>query len=42
MYQKILEEALQELKQGELRDLLPEHMITSYVADCQIETDLEF
>lgn len=41
MYQKILDEALQELKQGELRDLLPEHMITSYVADCQIETDLE-
>ncbi len=43
MYQKILDEALFELKQHEFKDLYtklqPE--IMSYVKDCQIETDLE-
>ncbi|MCX6267765.1 MAG: transcription-repair coupling factor [Bacteroidetes bacterium] len=41
MYQKILDEALLELKETEFKDLFPTDTPKSYVRDCVIETDLE-
>lgn len=41
MYQKILDEALQELKEQEFREVFPDEMPKEFVRDCQIETDLE-
>lgn len=41
MYQKILDEALDELKQTDFRDLYEQTEQTEFVKDCQIETDLE-
>lgn len=43
MYQKILDEALQELKENEFADLYKEELAEKrkYVSDCQIDTDLE-
>jgi len=41
MYQKILDEALVELKETEFKDLFPMEVQASYVKDCVIETDLE-
>ena len=42
-YQKILNEAIQELKQGEFKELYKEELNDGYtfVKDCQIETDME-
>ncbi|MEZ4721503.1 MAG: TRCF domain-containing protein, partial [Flavobacteriales bacterium] len=40
-YQKILEEAIQELKENEFKDLFAEEKDKQYVSDCQLETDLE-
>ncbi len=41
MYQKILDEALVELKETEFKDLYPTDEPKTYVRDCVIETDLE-
>ena len=41
MYQKILDEALQELRQTEFRDLYAMEEQKIFVRECQIETDLE-
>ena len=41
MYQKILDEALQELKEDEFRDVFQTEAPRTYVRDCVIETDLE-
>lgn len=41
MYQKILDEALLELKQTEFKELFREETPKEYVRDCVIETDLE-
>jgi transcription-repair coupling factor (superfamily II helicase) len=43
MYQKILDEALQELKENEFADLYKEEIAEKrkFVADCQIDTDME-
>ncbi len=41
MYQKILDEALLELKETEFKDLFHADQPVSYVRDCVIETDLE-
>ncbi len=43
MYQKILDEALQELKEHEFADLYKEELAENrkFVSDCQIDTDLE-
>ena len=41
MYQKILDEALLELKETDFKELFPEQEQTTYVRDCVIETDLE-
>ncbi|MBK7886180.1 MAG: transcription-repair coupling factor [Bacteroidetes bacterium] len=42
MYHKILDEAIQELKETDFKGLFPEdESITNYVRDCQIDTDLE-
>jgi len=41
MYQKILDEALLELKETDFSDLFPEQEHKEYVKDCVIETDLE-
>jgi transcription-repair coupling factor (superfamily II helicase) len=41
MYHKILDEAIQELKETEFKDLFPEDEEREYVRDCQIDTDLE-
>ncbi|MBX5439251.1 MAG: transcription-repair coupling factor [Thermoflavifilum sp.] len=43
MYQKILDEAVRELKQQEFRDLFKDQMErdADYVSDCTIDTDLE-
>ncbi len=42
MYQKILDEAMEELREKEFRALYAEGKEkTTYVSDCQIETDLE-
>ncbi|MBL7922654.1 MAG: transcription-repair coupling factor [Bacteroidia bacterium] len=41
MYHKILDEAIQELKESDFKDLFPAEEQTTYVRDCQIDTDLE-
>lgn len=41
MYQKILDEALLELRENEFRDVFPDERPREYVKDCVIETDLE-
>jgi len=41
MYQKILDEAIQELKEQEFRDGFPEEKTKEFSHDCVIETDLE-
>jgi transcription-repair coupling factor (superfamily II helicase) len=41
MYQKILDEAMHELKLAEYSDLYSDEMDTEFVRECQIETDLE-
>jgi transcription-repair coupling factor (superfamily II helicase) len=41
MYQKILDEALHELKLAEYSELYSEELDTQFVKECQIETDLE-
>lgn len=42
MYQKILQEAIDELKETEFKDLYAEELATKdFVRDCQLETDLE-
>lgn len=44
MYQKILNEAIQELKQDEFKDLYPDDPEgdgSQYISDCILETDLE-
>ena len=41
MYQKILDEALLELKETDFKELFQTDMPTTYVRDCVIETDLE-
>ncbi len=41
MYHKILDEALQELKETEFKGLFQESGPKEFVRDCQIETDLE-
>ena len=41
MYQKILDEAIQELKEEEFKDLYQEDKNNELVADCQLDTDLE-
>src|ERR1700744_862787 len=43
MYQKILEEAIRELKRTEFRDLFKDEIAKhdDYVQDCTIDTDLE-
>jgi transcription-repair coupling factor (superfamily II helicase) len=40
-YQKILEEAMEELKETEFKGLFEEDKDRQYVSDCQLETDLE-
>jgi transcription-repair coupling factor (superfamily II helicase) len=40
MYQKILDEAIQELKEQEFRDVFPEEKPKEYSRECVIETDL--
>lgn len=40
-YQKILEEAMEELKENEFRELFKEDQKRVYVKDCQLESDLE-
>lgn len=44
MYQKILNEAIDELKEGEFKELFAQRktdQLTSFVKDCTMETDLE-
>jgi transcription-repair coupling factor (superfamily II helicase) len=41
MYQKILNEAIQELKETEFKDFYKDEANKQYIQDCQIETDLE-
>ena len=41
MYQKILDEAMHELKLAEYSELYADELDTKYVKECQIETDLE-
>jgi transcription-repair coupling factor (superfamily II helicase) len=41
MYQKILDEALIELRESDFKELFPADETKPIVADCQIETDLE-
>ena len=42
MYQKILDEALQELKESDFKDLYKDELKDKpFIKDCQIETDLE-
>src|SRR5690606_11823155 len=44
MYQKILNEAIEELREGEFKELFEERnsdSMTSFVKDCILETDLE-
>jgi transcription-repair coupling factor (superfamily II helicase) len=41
MYQKILDEAMHELKLAEYSELYKEEIDTQFVRECQIETDLE-
>ena len=41
MYQKILDEAIQELKEEEFKDLYKEDKNNEFISDCQLDTDLE-
>lgn len=41
MYQKILNEALQELKQNEFKDLYKDEKPSGFVSECQLDTDLD-
>lgn len=41
MYQKILDEALQELKENDFKEIFPNESPLEFVKDCVIETDLE-
>jgi transcription-repair coupling factor (superfamily II helicase) len=41
MYQKILDEAILELKEQDFQDVFEEKLPRNYVKECQIETDLE-
>ena len=41
MYHKILDEAIEELKEAEFKELFEEEKKKEFVKDCQIETDLE-
>lgn len=41
MYQKILDEAIQELKESEFKDLYQDEKPKGFVSDCQLDTDLE-
>jgi transcription-repair coupling factor (superfamily II helicase) len=41
MYQRILDEAITELKESEFSDVFGEQIKEKYVKECQIETDLE-
>ena len=41
MYQKILDEAIHELKHSEFRELYADEETREFVRECQIETDLE-
>ncbi|MFH0867667.1 MAG: transcription-repair coupling factor [Bacteroidota bacterium] len=41
MYHKILDEAVQELKETEFKEYFKDTVVTEFVKDCQIETDLE-
>jgi transcription-repair coupling factor (superfamily II helicase) len=41
MYQKILDEAMHELKLAEYSELYAQELDTEFVRECQIETDLE-
>ncbi len=41
MYQKILNEALQELKETEFKDLYKNEKPTAFVNECQLDTDLD-
>ncbi len=40
-YQKILQEAIEELKETEFKELFKEEKDKNFVADCQLESDLE-
>lgn len=41
MYHKILDEAIQELKETDFKDLFPPDEASTFVNDCQIDTDME-
>ncbi|MDP4282574.1 MAG: helicase-related protein, partial [Bacteroidota bacterium] len=41
MYQKILDEAIAELKEQDFKDVFKEELPAEFVRDCQLETDLE-
>jgi transcription-repair coupling factor (superfamily II helicase) len=41
MYQKILDEAIMEVKEQEFKEVFHEELAKEFVQDCQIETDLE-
>lgn len=41
MYHKILDEAIQELKESDFSDLFPREEAEQFVRDCQIDTDME-
>jgi len=41
MYQKILNEALQELKQNEFKDLYKNEKPKGFISECQLDTDLD-
>ncbi len=41
MYQRILDEAISELKQSEFQEVFKDQPLSKFVKECQIETDLE-
>lgn len=41
MYHKILDEAIQELKDSDFKDVFPKDEYADFVQDCQIDTDME-
>ncbi|MFM7017018.1 MAG: transcription-repair coupling factor [Bacteroidota bacterium] len=41
MYHKILDEAIQELKETDFKDVFSDEEETNFIQDCQIDTDLE-
>ena len=41
MYHKILDEAIQELKDSDFKDVFPKDEHADFVQDCQIDTDME-